>query len=440
MKRIFPLIIFLITVSLLGIIYIQVSWIRTVAKMREEQFEEKLYLVVQKVAEELVEEAVGDSEFSGQSSPFSFQGDVRDIYRRNSVSARFSVYEIKEKLHNAFLQNNLKDLQFEFSVNRDGQHLLSTAHFQEMSRDSMHHLMVYFPLVAGGGSLLENLTPEEVLFIVVPDIKSIVIKSMNGLIVASILFTLIIITAFYLTFGTMLKQKKISEMKTDFINNMTHELKTPLATISLAIDAIRTEKVQKEKDRFDYFTGIIKDENKRMNGHVETILQAAQLEKQEIHLEMSPVHLHEIIQQVCKNLELQIKEKNGQTIFDLQATNDLIEADVKHFSNLLNNLIENAIKYSKENSLYIRIATRSIGRKSIRIEIEDHGIGMSKETLSRIFEKFYRAHTGNLHNVKGFGLGLSYVKEITQAHQGRIKADSVLGKGSTFILTFPRAL
>jgi two-component system phosphate regulon sensor histidine kinase PhoR len=257
------------------------------------------------------------------------------------------------------------------------------------------------------------------------------------MIAGSIVFTLIIITAFYITVGALLRQKKLSEMKTDFINNMTHELKTPLATISLAIDAVRTDKVRNDNDRFNYFTSIIKDENHRMNKHVETILQAAQMERQEVKLERSPLHLHEIIRKVISNLQLQIEEKNGKVELDLQATNDILNADEIHMTNIVNNLVDNAIKYSKPDSLFIRIATRNYGRSGIKMQIEDHGIGMNKETLSRVFEKFFRAHTGNVHNVKGFGLGLSYVKTMTEAHEGKIKADSMPGKGTTFELTFP---
>ena len=235
----------------------------------------------------------------------------------------------------------------------------------------------------------------------------------------------------------MLRQKKLSEIKNDFINNMTHEFKTPLATISLAVDALRNEKVISDKEKMSYFSTIIKEENKRMNRQVETILKAALLDKQEVQLLLRPLHAHHVIKDVVENFTLQLEEKNGKAELLLNAENDFIDADEVHFSNLINNLIDNAIKYSKEDQApLIKINTESTV-KSFVIVIEDNGIGMNKETVKRVFEKFYRAHTGNIHNVKGFGLGLSYVKTMVEAHGGEIKVDSVLGRGSTFTLEFP---
>jgi two-component system phosphate regulon sensor histidine kinase PhoR len=216
---------------------------------------------------------------------------------------------------------------------------------------------------------------------------------------------------------------------------MTHEFKTPLATISLAVDALRNEKVIHDREKSGYFTGIIKEENRRMNKQVETILQASLLDRQDQQLNLRSLHVHQIIQEAMENFQLQLEGNGGSAELQLNAKNDLIEADEVHFMNLITNLIDNAVKYSKEN-LLIRITTHST-TKSLVIRIEDNGIGMSKETQRRIFEKFYRAHTGNLHNVKGFGLGLSYVKTIVEAQRGKIKVDSTVGKGTTFTLEFP---
>jgi two-component system phosphate regulon sensor histidine kinase PhoR len=258
---------------------------------------------------------------------------------------------------------------------------------------------------------------------------------MRFMIISAIFFTLMIIAAFYVTVNALLRQKKLSEIKNDFINNMTHEFKTPLATISLAVDALRNEKVVQDREKSGYFTSIIKEENRRMNKQVETILQASLLDRQDQQLNLRPLHVHQTIQEAMENFQLQLEGKNGSAELQLNAKNDLIEADEVHFMNLITNLIDNAVKYSKEN-LLIKITTHSTN-KSLVIRIEDNGIGMSKETQRRIFEKFYRAHTGNLHNVKGFGLGLSYVKTIVEAQRGKIKVDSTIGRGTTFTLEFP---
>jgi two-component system phosphate regulon sensor histidine kinase PhoR len=218
---------------------------------------------------------------------------------------------------------------------------------------------------------------------------------------------------------------------------MTHEFKTPIATISLAVDAMRNEKVIHDREKLGYFSSIIKEENQRMNRQVETILKASQLEKQEVDLNLKPVHVHEVIHDVVDNFVLQLEDKKGKVELQLNAANDLIEADEVHLSNLVNNLVDNAVKYAKDNTPpVIKLTTQSNGKNFI-MKIEDNGIGMNRETVKRVFERFYRAHTGNVHNVKGFGLGLSYVKTLVEAHDGDIKAESTLGKGSTFIVDLP---
>ena len=250
-----------------------------------------------------------------------------------------------------------------------------------------------------------------------------------------IFFTLVIVSAFYVTVSTLLKQKKLSEIKNDFINNMTHEFKTPLATISLAVDAMRNEKVVSDREKSAYFSGIIKEENRRMNKQVETILQAALIDRQELQLKLQPLHVNQVIRRVLDNFKLQLEEIHASVVLQLDEGYDMAEADEVHFNNLISNLVDNAIKYSREK-LTIRIQTQRTGKNMI-IRVEDNGIGMTKETQRRIFEKFYRAHTGNVHNVKGFGLGLSYVKSVVDAHNGRIKVESTIGKGTTFILEIP---
>src|ERR1051325_3740295 len=272
-----------------------------------------------------------------------------------------------------------------------------SAKFFKFYADTANNYSFSIPLVPSSGSATENLVSDETLVVIVPNLNKLVVKSLRWNIAASVLFSLIIIAAFYLTVRTMLRQKKLGDIKNDFINNMTHEFKTPIATISLAVDAMRNEKVLQDREKINYFNGIIKEENLRMNRQVETILKASQLEKQEVDLNLKPIHAHEVIK----------------------------------------DLIDNAVKYSKENvPPFVKITTQSNG-KELKIVIEDNGIGMNKETLKRIFERFYRAHTGNIHNVKGFGLGLSYVKTMVEAHGGDITADSTLGKGSCFTLELP---
>ncbi len=439
-KKIFPAIIALITLSLLGIIFVQINWIKTQAALKEDQLIMKMFDITQEVGEELVSQTGSKFNSLAPMPSMKFPGDAYDIYRQYSVANRFTLFEVKEKVNKAFLRHGLKDTKFEFAVASDniyGHYPMKSSRFLELAPDTINNKRSWYPLTPLGGSVMESLAPEEALIIIVPNYESYIFQSLGWLIAGSTLFTMIIITAFFLTFGTLIRQKKLSEMKSDFINNMTHELKTPLATISLAVDALKNEKVLSNEEKRLYFTQMIREENKRMNKHVETILQAAQMDRNEIQLNKKDIHVHEVIKKVLENLQLQIQEKNGRAELQLNASNDLIEADEVHFTNLINNLMDNAVKYSKEEEpIVLKVSTKNAG-KSIRVMVEDNGIGMSKETVARVFEKFYRAHTGNVHNVKGFGLGLSYVKTMTEAHDGKIKAESVLGKGSTFIAEFP---
>jgi len=370
---------------------------------------------------------------------FNFPSDQlqHELMRPATVAQKFTTYEIEEKLRKAFMKQGLKELPFEFAVLVDDgflnyEYQLKSNHFLEQFEDTVRNFRWQYVLQPPSGSDLENLVPVQQMVLIIPNLKAIVFSQMKWMIIGSGFFTLMIISAFSVTVYALLRQKKLSEIKNDFINNMTHEFKTPLATISLAVDALRNNKVIEDRTRMEYFSGIIKEENKRMNKHVETILQAALMDRQEVQLNRSPVHVHELISEVISNYTLQLQEIEGRIELDLNAENDLINGDEVHLRNLISNLVDNAVKYSKEK-LVLKISSNNNG-KNLVVRFEDNGIGMSKETVRRIFEKFYRAHTGNLHNVKGFGLGLSYVKTIVDAHEGRIKVESSSGKGSLFTI------
>jgi two-component system phosphate regulon sensor histidine kinase PhoR len=273
------------------------------------------------------------------------------------------------------------------------------------------------------------------LMIHFPAKTSFVWKSVWVNFLGSILFTGIILFCFGYTINVIFRQKKLSEMKTDFINNMTHEFKTPIATISLAADSITSPMISGNSDKVRRFAGIIKQENKRMNNQVEKVLQMALLDKQDFSLKLAEVNLHDIIGRAVENISLQVEKKDGQAEAFMEATNPIVEGDITHISNIINNLLDNANKYSPEKP-EISVHTRNVGN-GVEVIIMDKGIGMTKEAKKHIFDKFYRVHTGDLHDVKGFGLGLSYVKAMMTAHKGQIEVKSDLGKGSSFTLFFP---
>lgn len=434
MKKIFPVISFLVFISALGLIYFQYKWISQSIQDKKMQFVERLKLATAIAANDVVDQR-------NKQIPFNIRRNNDVLLPFNafptSVARNFSRDEIRNIINKAFDKADLRELAFEFSVfspsivNED----LQSEQFYKWYIDSTRHTALVIPLASSPVDNI-NYTPEEQMMIVVPNRNSILWDDMFWMILGAIVFTCIIFTAFFITIRALLNQKKLSEIKSDFINNMTHEFKTPLATISLAVDALRNEKVINDREKLNYFSGIIKDENKRMNKQVETILDAAMTEKHEVSLNMQPVHATELINAALNNIQLPVKEKNGILEVDFNATVDCIKADDVHFTNIINNLLDNAVKYSGDNPLKIKLTTTNVNQY-IRIKIEDSGIGMNKETAQRIFEKFYRAHTGNLHNVKGFGLGLSYVKSIVEAHKGKIKVESTPGKGSCFILDFP---
>jgi len=437
MKRIFPIITILILFSLLGIILFQVLWIKGSLESKEQEFEEHITQATYQASVDLMEEK-GNLLPIPKKNQLLFPSErLQSEFFRPSIARKYTVDEINQVIRKAFNKQNLKKIPFEFSITSNtlaGDDLMS-GNFYRLYQDTVNNINKVILLESPSGSLSEGILPEEYLVILVPHAKSFVWRSMSWFIIGATMFTLIIISAFFVTVRALLKQKKLSEIKSDFINNMTHEFKTPLATISLAVDALKNEKVINNRDKMDYFTGIIKEENKRMNKQVETILQAALLDRQEVQLNLKVLHAHELIDSALNNINLQVEEKQGKLDVQYNATKDIVLADEVHFTNLVNNLLDNAVKYSQDN-LEIKLSTISNNKQFI-VKIEDNGIGMNKETVSRIFEKFYRAHTGNVHNVKGFGLGLSYVKTMVEAHDGSIKAESVPGKGTTFTLAFP---
>ncbi len=439
MKRIFPIISILILLSLLGLIFFQFLWLKSAKEVKEQQLIDNINKATNDAAEKLVQE----KRFPGfnKNSKSLFPNDKMQIeFSRPSVMQRFSKEEIADIVRLSLDVNNLKNVPFEFAVTQNSitGDEIQTENFYKYFSDTINNTHHIIPLIAPSGSNFENLAKEEFLVVIVPHQRSIILREITWFILGAIFFTIVITTAFFLTIRTLLRQKKLSEIKSDFINNMTHEFKTPLATISLAVDALKNEKVISDKEKTNYFTAVIKEENKRMNKQVETILQAALLDKQEVQLNLKKISAHELITIALNNIALPVNEKQGKLEIRLEAQKVMIMADEVHFTNLINNLLDNAVKYSKNDGLLISLHTCNVGN-FLKIQIDDNGIGMNKETLSRIFEKFFRAHTGNIHNVKGFGLGLSYVKTMVEAHKGNIKAESTLGKGSSFHISIPLA-
>jgi len=268
-----------------------------------------------------------------------------------------------------------------------------------------------------------------------PDQRSSFFSSTSFLVFPSLLLTLIIIAIFIVTLQIILRQKKISQIKNDFINNMTHELKTPISTISLASQMLRDSSVSLSKSTVDHISGVIFDESKRLSSQVEKVLQMAVFNEGKLKLKFTQIDLNKLAESVASNFEIRVSNENGELKTDLQAENPFIRGDEVHITNVFFNLLDNAVKYSNTKPM-IELSTENKNGWVI-VQVKDNGIGIPKENQTQIFERFYRVPTGNIHNVKGFGLGLSYVKRIIDVHNGKIKVDSTLGKGTRFRLYFP---
>ena len=388
-------------------------------KLKREQYDNDIISGMNNVRE-LIKEKKDKSVlgFPLKFSPMSMSGYI-------PTSSVINSYQLNDIIKTEFRKKNIKQ-PFEYCISNEvAVPLMFSSGFKTEFFNSENNHQV---LLTNGGIM----NSEMLNVFIEPD--NYFKNHLATLLLFAAFFTSIIIAAFVLTIKTMLSQNKLSEIKSDFINNMTHEFKTPIATIQLASDALKNEKVISNKEQILYYTSIIKEENRRMNKQVEKILQAAQLEKDEIKLQYKKINLHEILLKVAENTRLQMEEAGASFTTNLNATKFIINADEVHITNILFNLVDNAIKYSNESPV-INISTENEGN-FILIKIKDQGIGMNAEIQNHIFEKFYRAHTGNLHNVKGFGLGLTYVKNIVEAHKGKITVSSEPNKGSEFTLSF----
>ena len=277
---------------------------------------------------------------------------------------------------------------------------------------------------------------ENFLVIHFPNKQNYLLRQVFLPLASSLVFMCIIIICFVYAIKVIIRQKKISAIKSDFINNMTHEFKTPISTVSLAVEALQDPDLFKEGALRDRYLTIIKDENIRLGKQVEQVLHAAALEKKDFNLKIEKIDLHELIESARKHFELLVENKGGTISSKYSLTTGQIEADSFHLNNIVNNLLDNANKYSK-GAPQIKITVNET-EKGFTLCISDNGIGITKEAQKKIFDKFYRVPTGNLHDVKGFGLGLSYVKTMVEAHKGSIRLDSEPGQGSIFTINLPK--
>ncbi len=485
------LIIFLMTAGIIGTASIQIYWFKESMKIQEKKFENNVftacYGVVEKIEEDYKKRR--ESILNITNSPTSSYFNIglgspnrikRDILSRSmplsdstEIKSRISLFEsldqnqrkwavyeerylnqpeIEDRIVDldkldSYMKAELKslgiDIDYDYGIysNTSESFVIINGNYVAAGFDdsvlasnsgvnnSLDNSPYEFEMF-----LNENPTPGK-LAIHFPDRSTLLWSSLVSILLGTLFFAGLILFCFGYTIYVIFVQKKVSEMKNDFINNMTHEFKTPIATISLAADSITNPKVSQDTSKVQRFAGIIKQENKRMLSQVEKVLQMAVLDRKDFSLKLSQVDLNRIITQAVDHTNLQVQKRGGKVLKQLNANEAIIEGDATHISNIIHNLLDNANKYSPEEP-EITLYTRNL-KDGVEVIVEDKGIGMTKEALKHIFDKFYRVHTGNLHDVKGFGLGLSYVKAIMTAHQGEIAVKSEVGKGSSFILHFP---
>ena len=354
------------------------------------------------------------------------------LYAKRPIQERVNRFLLDTLLKKQFEENGIS-LPYEFAVQGQATNnlIFSTASLKPADWQKKSYRASLFPN--------ETLQAQNSLFVYFPNQQKHILSGMGVMFGGSGVLILVVMACFYMAVTTILRQKKLSDIKNDFINNMTHEFKTPISTIALAAEMAQENSVgasgQQISPRLNRYLGIIREENKRLGTHVEKVLQMALLDKGEVKLRKTLVNVNDLITNALNSQSVQIENQDGEVELEFEAENESLSGDEVHLANVLNNLIDNAIKYSPEK-LHITIKTQNVNN-GIEVSIADNGIGMNREQLHRIFDTFYRVPTGNVHDVKGFGLGLSYVKTMVEAHAGTVRVESKSGEGSTFIIWLP---
>ncbi len=343
------------------------------------------------------------------------------------LKERINFKMLDQDLNTELMNNGIK-LPYHFTVStQDGQEVYRCPDYTEKGEQYSY------------SKLLFRNDPQNKMGVVkihFPDMNDYIFSSVRFMI-PSIVFTIVLLITFIITLVLVFRQKRLTEIKNDFINNMTHELKTPIASISLAAQMLNDESVNKSPSMMKHLGGVINDESKRLRFLVEKVLQMSMFDKKKIIFKKKELDLNEMVETIAHSFTLRVEHTGGKIYTDIGAVDSTIFVDEVHFQNVINNLLDNAVKYRKPDQpidVYLKTWNDS---ERLYLSIRDTGLGIKKDNLKKIFDKFYRVHTGNRHDAKGFGLGLAYVKSIVDSHDGDIKVESELGKGTTFTISLP---
>ncbi len=469
-KQLIAGIIVVMTIALIGLMGIQVYWIGDAVKVKEATFVRDVNQAINHVVVTLEKEEM-QRQFERQAKLMNKRANIISSYdsisrsMKSELQTPMTMQEYQNFLQrNIIAQEMIQEMIFGFKQAYNQEPELQPIRLDSMISSELYkhginttyEFGIYSPsrnamLIQKTGRYPQQLLSEgfafemyptlgsprlsDQLLMYFPNEKRFLMQQLWDLLGISGLLILVIILSFSATIFTIIRQKKLSEMKNDFVNNMTHEFKTPIATIGLACEALRDKDVQKSDGLYSTYISMIDEENKRLGTMAEQILQTAVMEKGELRLKHEAVDLHNIIAESVATKKLQADQKGGKILQTLNAEKCLVEGDTVHLKNVVLNLLDNAIKYA-ETTPEIQVSTRNIPH-AIELSVKDNGPGISKANQKRIFEKLYRVPTGNVHNVKGFGLGLSYVKSIVERHGGTINLNSELKKGTTFYIRLP---
>jgi two-component system, OmpR family, phosphate regulon sensor histidine kinase PhoR len=414
-------IVVLAALSIIGISITQVYWVKRAFDLKEDEFKRNVNTALLNVAHQIYSFA--------DHGPAPLHNPVKQL------STNYFVVMVNSQIDASLLEFMLRT---EFDKRK------IQADFEYGIYDCANEKMMYGNYVPVNDSktkteINKNLpkwnTQSYYFGVQFPNREAQIINQM-GIWSFSSVVLLVVIVFFAYTLFVILKQKRLSEIQKDFINNMTHEFKTPIATIALSTEVLKSPDIIRQPERLLNYTTIIENENKRLKQHVERVLQMAKLDKESIELKKEPVNLHDVVQEVTGGMASSIEEKKISVDLSLQASEPVIQADKLHLTNVVYNMLDNAIKYSAEDpKIWISVKQ---SEKYLVLEVQDNGIGVKEDDQKKIFDKFFRVPTGNVHNVKGFGLGLNYVRQIVDAHRGKITVKSHLGEGCTFRIYFPR--
>ena len=421
-RRIIIFTIIAMTIALIGLMGIQIYWIQSASSIKEANFRrsvnESMVKVVQKVERMERNKALRINQYES----------MLNFNRHLPYDSILTISELDSIIN---LQLNIRgvDTRYEFCIYKPERQEFLMERSPNFRKELIEKGNAFILFQA------DIYTSPEYLLIYFPREKQFLLTELWGMLPISIILIIVIVYSFTYTIATIFRQKRLSEMKNDFINNMTHEFKTPISTISLACEALSDKDLRGSAEMLDSYLSMIQEENKRLAGMAEKILQTAVIDKGQLKMNREIIDLHEIITDVIKNLRIQVEIKDGEIRRRFRATRSQIEGDRVHVTNLVYNLLDNANKYSPKRPL-IRIITENAGN-GILLTIEDNGIGIGKNEQKKIFDKLYRVPTGNIHEVRGFGLGLSYVKAIVEEHRGKISIESEANKGSKFKVFLP---